>query len=582
MLPRQSLRQHLPAVAEVLAILGIALVPRVIGTDHPPYIDELYNVLAARSLVSEGTLEIGQAMPYRRGLLHTLIVAGMFRLFGTGLEAARLPGIVFGTALVGLVFVWVRSVAGRLEAWIAALLLAFYPAAIALSQIGRFYPAQVLLFWIGALAVYRSFLVGRDPGSAHVDRVERSADFDVPEPGAAVVGERRSPFPDTAGKRHAALPGLVVAAIAFATALHFQRVTVIGIGGVIAAVVILRGGDAVRWAGARRIPLRAIAAAAVVAIAGAIVAAPVVARAWRLFNQGDLWAHEHWHNPIFYHERFLELYGPLWLLLPVLLIVAIRKRPAAAILATAIFALAFGFHSLAMWKNERYIHYAMPAFFILVGIGSGALVRSARAAALPAAKSHRQARLRAFAFWSGTIAAAAAVLSFGSAPGTVLRMATLDAPDRPQPYPPSDWEAARPHLRPALDRARDVIASADLKALFFLGRLDYDLLADHLYDRVRFLPDFTPQRATGIPAIRSADAVQRIVDCVPTGLIAIEQDHWRTVDGVPAETADRIESIARPIAVPASTRILAFEWGDAVSGGEAAPVSPACSALPAR
>jgi hypothetical protein len=530
------------ATAEVGLVLTLALVPRLIGTDHPPYIDELYNILAAQSLVADGTLEIGQGVPYTRGLLHTHIVAAMFRAFGPGLEAARVPGIIFGTAIVGILFLWVRRASGRLEGWIAALLLALYPAAIALSQVGRFYPAQVLLFWIGTIAVYRGVLEDRP-----------------------------------------AIGWTVVAGAAFAGALHLQPVSAVGIVGVVLAVAILRGRQATRWAAARRVSRWVALPAGVAAIGLGFVVLRMARRAARMFQHADLWAYEHRSDLLFYHDRFLEQYGMLWLLLPVLLVAAIRKRPGPAVLAAAIFLLAFTFHSLAAWKNERYLHYATPALFAIIGIGAGALVRGARAAVLSASLGVRS-RPRRLAFGAGSFAIVVLILATGGAMRTSFDMATRVAPDRPPPYARSDWDAALAYLASAAERSDVVIASADLKALYYLGRLDFDISADHLFDGTRFLPDFTPQSATGTPVIRSTEAVRTIVDCFPSGLFTIERWHWRAPDGVPAGTADLIESLTRPVPVPANLEILAFEWrrGTVPAMDSSAAAPAACPVLPAR
>lgn len=545
-LERPGGRSRTLSALEVALITSLALIPRAIGADHPPYIDELYNVLAAQSLVSDGTLEIGHGIPYVRGLLHTGIVAGMFRLFGPGLDVARLPGILFGTALVTVIFLWVRSAAGRLEAWIAALLLAFYPTAIALSQIGRFYPAQVLLFWIGTVAVHRCCLA---------ERASRPA-----------------------------APGIMVAAVAFTGAFHLQPVSAVGVLGVLLAAMVLRGRNAYRWAAAKHIPRWISLPAGVAATGLGFLLTYAASRAWRMFNHADLWAFEHWSNRLFYHDHFLAQYGPLWVLLPVLLILAIRSRPGPAVLAGAIFLVALSFHSFAMWKNERYIHYAAPALFVTMGLGVGAVVRSVHAVALPASLTGRRKSLRALALHSATVAAAVLVLNAGAATRTAFRMATRDAPDRPAPYPGSDWESAAVDLAPALERASVIVASADLKALYFLGRLDFDLSADHLYNGRRFLPDFTPQSATGVPVIRSAQAVRLIVDCFSTGLFVIELGHWRTTHGVPAPTADLIENVTRPVPIPARLEVLAFEWRrDATAEtGDAPATSARCPLLPAR
>jgi hypothetical protein len=467
----------------------------------------------------------------------------MLRFGGPGLVAARLPGVLFGAALPVVLFVWLRRSAGRPEAWIASLLFAFYPTAIALSQIGRFYPAQVLLFWIGCLLFYRAVL---DPG-------------------------RQTP----------STPLAVAAAVAWAGALHLQPVTAVGIAGVGVAAALLRGRQAWLRAADRTVPRWVLIPGFGLAIGLGFALLLVSRRALRMFRHADLWAIEHRSDLLFYHDRFTDHYGLLWFLVPVLLVAAVRKHRAPAVLAGGIFLLAITFHSLAAWKNERYLHYATPALFAILGLGAGAFLRGGFAAARGARSA--EPRRRAGAALAAA-AAGIAVITFATAnaPLTAWRMALSSAPERPDPYPRSDWESARPLLEPIAAESDVFIASADLKALYFMRRLDFDLSADHLYDGSRFKPDFSPQSGTGTPVIRSPDALRRVIECYPTGLIAIERDHWRARDGVTDPAADLIETLTDPVPLPGHLHILAFGWKNGPASSRSTHFLNDCAELVAR
>src|ERR1700712_590095 len=122
------------AVAAPLAVFAIALATRLIGLHHTPYVDELNHVMAAHSLLAHGTLELDPGgEPYTRARLFTYFVAALFRVFGASLVVARLPAVLAGAALVGVLFVWVRRVAGSGAAWVAAMLFCFQPQSIYLS-----------------------------------------------------------------------------------------------------------------------------------------------------------------------------------------------------------------------------------------------------------------------------------------------------------------------------------------------------------------------------------------------------------------------------------------------------------------
>src|SRR5690606_35034555 len=136
-------------------LTALALIVRLIQLDHTVQVDELNHIFAARSLLEDGTLQIGDdGGLYTRAWDFTYVVAAAFALLGESVVVARIPAMLAGTALVAVLFAWTRSVAGRGAAWLAALFLCFDPTAIFLSQFNRFYTIHALLFLLGAIAVF--------------------------------------------------------------------------------------------------------------------------------------------------------------------------------------------------------------------------------------------------------------------------------------------------------------------------------------------------------------------------------------------------------------------------------------------
>src|SRR5438128_1338635 len=100
------------AVAAPLAVFAVALVVRLIGLHHTPYVDELNHVMAAHSLLARGAMELTPGgEPYTRARLFTYLIAALFRVFGESLVVARMPAVIAGATIVAVLFVWVRSVA---------------------------------------------------------------------------------------------------------------------------------------------------------------------------------------------------------------------------------------------------------------------------------------------------------------------------------------------------------------------------------------------------------------------------------------------------------------------------------------
>src|SRR5690606_3771305 len=292
---------------------------------------------AARSLLEDGTLRIADdAGLYTRAWGFTYVVAAMFALLGESVVVARIAPMLAGTALVAVLFAWTRSVAGRGAAWLAALFLCFDPTAIFLSQFTRFYTIHALLFLLGAIAV---FSLCTQPASPR----------------------RRI--------------GLGLAALAaFALAYHLQVTTMVGVAGVTAAAsLLLLRRDVVEAVGARwRWWLPALL---LLLVPAALAAVRLLPRYLGAFVYADAWAAGFVDDPLYYLRFQLEWYPTTWALLPIVLVAAAHCRPRFTVFAGTVFLVAFSIHSLAAWKNPRFLFYATPFLFALAGIAGAFALR---------------------------------------------------------------------------------------------------------------------------------------------------------------------------------------------------------------
>lgn len=520
------------ALAAPLAVFAIALVARLIGLHHTPYVDELNHVMAAHALLERGSFQLDPGgEPYTRARLFTYLVAALFRLFGESLVVARIPAVIAGAALVTTLFVWVRSVAGRAAGWIAAMLFCFQPQSLYLSQLARFYTIQSLCFFGGAILLYRVV-----------------TDEELPRSRAALL--------------------LIAALLLFLLALHFQIITIVGLGGVIAWAIIDR---ARAWLSRAHLLL---ALAATVLVAGAALLAiqlGAFAHLLALFSYVDQWAAANRHNVRYYHDIFLDQYASIWTLFPLLAILAIYRNGRAALFCLVTFAVVFVVHSLAAWKAERYLFSAMPMFFAVAGIGiaeGASRVRPAFEGALdwlagvqlPARARHRGV-IALFAF-----VAAFAAFGNGATSYAIKMLRTSDADwklallYRGQP----DWDAAHPVLAPLVDSSAIVISTSELKSLYYLHRADVLLSVDYLGDPRHPGPEFTNFPKLARPVISTTASLDQLRACFPTGLIVAEHGQWRTPWSVTSGVADYIETALDPVHLDPSTRLLAYRWRTSV------------------
>lgn len=528
------------AVLEIGLIAAIALAVRLVDLGYPPFVDEMHHLLAAGSLLDTGAPTLHEGLEYTRGLWFTYLVAGTMGLFGRSLEIARLPAVLSGVLLVCLLFAWLRARVGRIAAWTAGLLLCFAPIAIYLSQQARFYSLHGLAFWLGVFGLYRL--------------LERT---------------------DSPLRRLWVALGSTAA---FVLAYHLQITTVIGLAGVATFVVLVespRMFDAVR-----RSPHRwPTAGALVVVVALAIVAATVLGAVDFLIDRAtrvDFWALQRARNPRFYHWLLHDQYNFLWVLFPVAVLLAVAKRWKPGLLFTVVFGVAFVGHSIAAWKSERFLFYAMPALFAVWGMAAQEMLpwlvdrlRERGRSSLGRVPVVARRVLVGLAVFSALAFAATGPTAYTTTRRIFLQGAEWSRPPghtgewyRGHP----DWEVAVTHLAPLVDSVQVVVGEPDMKLIYYLGDLDYILYAGNLTGlssesgSAEMKPEFTAWSKVGRPLMSRPESVEIIMTCYATGLLVAEEHVWGWRWGVPGETAEFIERNMQPVDLPDETGILAFRW----------------------
>lgn len=507
----------------ILAVALLALLPRAILLDHFPDSDEMYHVMAARSLLEDGTLTISAGEPYTRAWLFTYATAGMFALFGESLVVARILPLFAGIALVVTMFLWVSDVAGRTAGWCCAVLMSLDPLAIVHSQLIRFYSLQPLMFWLGTIAVYY-----------------------------AVAAEQTA-------RRRTLLLG--AAAAAYLVALHLQDLTMVGLvpvgGWVILAVSPLAwstiAGHRFRWWIVGGVALAAIAAAGAVLTSAAF--ADLVAR----IDSVPLWAANREDLVRYYYWLLQDTQPVVLALLPLMAVIAVAWRPRAASLCLAVFVFAFVFHSLAAWKAERYFSGAMPAFFAVAAVAIGALWPPAHAHARAAVASLGGSWLhgRAVSGIAGVLLVLGAAASLVASTGFARLRYAVGVADA-QPFVQNgDWQLAAELLRPQLDSAEVVLATVKTTGLYYLGRVDVLLRAPEYPERQ---PANGWDRQIGRPYVSTTPALLSIVEQHESGVVVADRERWRNEHAVNSEIANYIEANMEPIQLPDSTHMIAYRW----------------------
>lgn len=512
-------------VLEALLLWLLALSINLFNMNHPPRYDELYHVLAARSWSEDGTLAIGDGT-YTRAALFSIITGWMFNALGPGLAVARIVPVLATSALVVSVFLWTRSNAGRTAAWIAALLICVSSETVELAQFIRFYSLHALLFFVGAVIVYR--LV--------------STRHDTP----AMKGQLA-----------------LVAAVCFGIGIHLQMTTLVGALGLVVWAFVAFALQALSRPRQHRHTVLVIALiAATVVVVGVIgLYTGLLDKLWATFRAQALWAQGS--TFLLYHGVLLKAYPSFYSMLPVVVCIALASRPKPALFCIIIFTVSVVVHSLGGMRGERYIFYVMPFFFALC-----AMALDASAAYLRQLSAHVYASLlpsevgdRYLRRLQCSVIALSVLFLIATNSGFYKTFKVLyRGPGAIHPQHNVDWARARETLEPLLQESPVLVTTNGLSSLYYLGRLDIEYNASHLYE-TETGEEFAPDPRTGRPVISTAESLEKLMSCYKRGIVISEDWQWlNPLVGINAEAAELLKERARPVPLPNRAKLVAFQW----------------------
>jgi hypothetical protein len=468
------------------------------------------------------------------------VATGMaIALFGDSPFTERLPALVAGALVAGVVYAWMRRVAGNQAAWIAGILVCFGFRLIDLSQLARFYTWHVLAGWVFATQVY--LLVTGWAGMRNPERIFRG----------------------------------VVAFLALLAAAYVQATTVILLlaVGLWAMPPVLRLLGISRWS--RELWIGAMIGVGLLGLA-VLFERGMVIGAYKAFRGSAVWSDENSRRPTFYYSLLVDSYGWMLNLLPFAALLAYRNRPRPTLFCIVIIVVALFLHSMAGMKSDRYISYLDPFILSVWAIALASLLMPAIDLMV---RPFKGLPVRVAMGLAGVLAAiglSSAVLGVPMYRETLSQLAhvprggaPISGPDRPD-NEDIDWRPYMPVLRP-LTNTSMLVTADDLRALDFLG--GYDLLLDRTvmwdFSQVEF--DRDPR--TGGHGISTVPGLAAVMNCYPSGTILSSMRRWRSAD-VPPDVADFVERTAQPVPLPDGLRMRAFTWR-----GPDRRDTPACRAI---
>jgi hypothetical protein len=412
---------------------------------------------------------------------------------------------------------WVVRQSGLLAGVAAALLLSMVPVTIGVTVFARFYTVHAVLVLLIFVAAYAAM----QPGRAVWKRALAVVAFD----GLIPLG------------------------------LHFQETTVIAFGAAVAAAIALLLLD--NWPGIKPFILRQ--PVLVLGMLGLAVAAVlVVVESRGLLNQlgmSPLWAADNANRHQFYLVEFRNELPLLWPLLPVAVAIGVlhpARRRLAVFCAVAV-ASALMVHSVAAQKSLRYVYYLVPLMCVLWAIGLANLIALvAERSTSPGSGGARRLR------WAAAALLAAVFLLSQEGSRVLNLLAGRDTTPSNRPYAEEpDWRSQVAVLGPGARSADQVVTSNSMKALYYLGRYDYELNAT-IVPETETRAEFGRDRRTGRRAIGTAASIRQVLTRPGETLVVIESSKIGRSSGVNEEAFEVIQSYCKELELPGDDRVRAW------------------------
>jgi hypothetical protein len=487
------------AAASVLLVLVAS--PRM---DEAPQYDEIFHILAARGLLTDGSPTIADG-EYRRALLYTHQVAMAFSAFGDSLRAARLPSMLAAIGLVGLLGVWLTRRHGALAGLATGVFLATSSIFVDLALFIRFYALQLFCVAVFALAVF-----------AATDSKEKSS--------------RRYLW---------ALAGTAAALVALNVASWISAIAMAAIG----------SGIVLAWVDERWVTLRAYfdsrekivllaAAALLVSVFGGLAF-------WQLglldlARSASLWATPRADSFGYYVGKFGSESSLLWPLWPAAVLVTFHTNRRLAIFCATTVLMGLLVHSLIAQKALRYAAHLWPLICIVLGCAAAQVV-------IWGGRKMQDGGLRG---WGPLVAVLTLGLTLAlSEQGRFAAKAIVGTRAEPHVSMETDpsWNEVVPIVKRHLSATDTLVVSNSMKALYYFGDYDYDLSAT-IVAETETGEEFGRDPRTGRRAISRPESFERVLRQSSRLLLVIEDGKFGWFSGVPGNVADMIRVRCKPVA----------------------------------
>jgi hypothetical protein len=271
-------------------------------------------------------------------------------------------------------------------------------------------------------------------------------------------------------------------------------------------------------------------------------------------GNSPLWAAGNARRYQYYLVEFRDDLPLLWPLLPVAatLAVVMPAHRRLGLFCLVAVGSALLVHSIAAQKSLRYVYYLAPLMSMLWAIALANLIGWAQEHEAVRKEGRRRS---SFLVWV-LLAAVFLLAQEGARTLNLLvgRVATLE--NRPFAGEP-DWSPLIGELEPRARAADHVVTSNSMKAIYYLGRYDFELNAT-IVPETETRAEFGRDRRTGRQAIGTAESIRQVLDRRGKTLVVIEESKIGRFSGVSSEAFLVIESRCDELTLPAGTGVRAW------------------------
>ena len=331
----------------VLAIIGGGLFLRTYNLGKYGFFDdELYHVIAARSLLEEGSPVFPDGHEYKRALPYTKIVALSFRLFGESETTARIPPVMINVVFLLVSFWAVKKWYNFRCALFFLVVMAFSPFILKTVRIYRMYSFFQLFYFLGSIL----FFYGME--YPDTERGKTTARL----------------FRRFEEKHHVNLLLILLSSICFLISLEFHLLTV-NFGFVLITYLATMWLLSIYNSGFKKIPLNKYSVGLIIILCNSLLfllfRIDTFLDLFISINHVPIWAQYFERRITFYLSFLYRNYPAFFFLYPLGIFCSISENRKRGIFLLCSFLPILFLHSFIFrFKDYRYIFYIFP-FFIM-------------------------------------------------------------------------------------------------------------------------------------------------------------------------------------------------------------------------